>query len=188
MDATDEDKLLVVDGQQRLTVLKRFMLDKTLRLEGLEFLELKDKSFDELPRKMQRRIEETQVTVFLIEKGTPRGVKFNIFKRINTGGMQMSPQEIRHAMNEGPALDFLKSLAESPEFLKATNNSVRAERMADRECVLRFCAFATTDINKYSSKDLDPFLNEKMGEINRMSEAERTKLSKQFKRAMMTRN
>ena len=164
------------------------MLDKTLRLEGLEFLKLKDKSFDELPRKMQRRIEETQVTVFLIEKGTPSGVKFNIFKRINTGGMQMSPQEIRHAMNEGPALDFLKSLAESPEFLKATNNSVLAERMADRECVLRFCAFATTDINKYSSKDLDPFLNDKMGEINRMSEAERTKLSKQFKRAMVKRN
>ena len=186
MDATDEDKLLVVDGQQRLTALKRFMLDKTLRLDGLEFLKLKDKSFDDLPRKMQRRIEETQVTVFLIEKGTPSGVKFNIFKRINTGGMQMSPQEIRHAMNEGPALDFLKALAESPEFLKATNSSVLAERMADRECVLRFCAFATTDIDKYSSKDLDPFLNDKMGEINRMSQAERTRLSKRFKRAMLS--
>jgi hypothetical protein len=185
MDATDEDKLLVVDGQQRLTALKRFMLDKTLRLEGLEFLKLKDKSFDELPRKMQRRIEETQVTVFLIEKGTPSGVKFNIFKRINTGGMQMSPQEIRHAMNDGPALEFLRTLAESPDFLKATSGSVLAERMADRECVLRFCAFATTDIDKYSSKDLDPFLNDKMGEINRMSQVERTKLSKRFKRAML---
>jgi hypothetical protein len=184
MDATDEDKLLVVDGQQRLTALKRFILDKALRLQGLEFLKLIDRSFDELPRKMQRRIEETQVTVFLIEKGTPSGVKFNIFKRINTGGVQMSPQEIRHAMNEGPALEFLRTLAESPEFLEATNRSVRAERMADRECVHRFCAFATTNINDYSSKELDSFLNDKMAEINKMSQPERTKLAKRFKRAM----
>lgn len=186
MDATDEDRLLVVDGQQRLTAIKRFMVDKALRLEGLEFLKLSGKSFEELPRKMQRRIEETQVTVFLIEKGTPSGVKFNIFKRINTGGMQMSPQEIRHAMNEGPALDFLKVLSESPEFLKATNSSVMSERMADRECVLRFCAFATTDIDSYSSKDLDPFLNEKMRELNQMPQPERTKLAKRFKRAMVS--
>jgi hypothetical protein len=185
MDATDEDKLLVIDGQQRLTAIRRFMLDKNLRLEGLEFLALTGMSFDELPRKMQRRIEETQVTVFLIEKGTPSGVKFNIFKRINTGGMQMSPQEIRHAMNEGPVLDFLKDLADSPQFLKATNNSVMPDRMADRECVLRFCAFATTDIDKYSSKELDPFLNGKMAEINRMSLQERDNLSRRFKRAMM---
>jgi uncharacterized protein with ParB-like and HNH nuclease domain len=67
MDATNDEKWLVVDGLQRLTTLKRFMVDKTLRLHGLEFLKQFDgKSFDELPRNYQRRIAETQVTVYLI--------------------------------------------------------------------------------------------------------------------------
>jgi Protein of unknown function DUF262 len=186
MDGTDEEKFLVVDGQQRLTALKNFIVDKTLVLEGLEFLPYNRKKFGELPRNMQRRIEETQVSVFLIEKGTPSGVKFNIFKRINTGGMPMSSQEIRHAMNEGPALDFLKDLAESSEFLAATQNSVTPDRMADRECALRFCAFSAIDIEKYNFKDLDSFLNETMQNLNKMNEINRKKLAIRFKRSMST--
>src|SRR6266852_5027276 len=61
MDATNDEKWLVVDGLQRLTTLKRFMIDKQLRLSGLEFLKsLEGKSYDELPRHYQRRIAETQ--------------------------------------------------------------------------------------------------------------------------------
>src|SRR5262249_44885897 len=145
MDATDDDKWIVVDGLQRLTSLKRFVLDKNLRLCGLEFLsQLKGKAYDELPRNFQRRIAETQVTVYLIEKGTPSDVKFNIFKRINTGGLPLSAQEIRHALNQGKVTKLLAQLANSAEFKKATDNSIRDDRMADREFVLRFLAFTIT--------------------------------------------
>jgi Protein of unknown function DUF262 len=67
IDATDEDKWLVVDGLQRLSALKQFMSDKTLRLCGLEYLtNLEGKTYDEIERRYQRRIEETQVKLFRI--------------------------------------------------------------------------------------------------------------------------
>jgi Protein of unknown function DUF262 len=185
MDATDEDKWLVVDGLQRLTTLKRFVLDKTLVLQGLEFLtQLNGKGYDALPRNLQRRIAETQVTVYLIEKGSPDEVKFNIFKRINTEGLPLSTQEIRHALNQGKAAQLLAELANSQEFQRAVDNGIRDDRMADRECVLRFLAFTITPYTKYDA-DFDGFLNRTMARLNKLSDQELDNLSCQFKRAML---
>ncbi len=184
MDATNDEKWLVVDGLQRLTTLKRFMIDKTLRLHGLEFLkQFEGKTFDELPRNYQRRIAETQVTVYLIAKGTPDKVKFNIFKRINTGGLPLSSQEIRHALNQGKATLMLTRLADSAEFKQAVDYGIRDDRMADRECVLRYLAFTITSYTKYD-RDFDGFLNKAMTDINRNSAREQEDLERKFIRAM----
>jgi uncharacterized protein with ParB-like and HNH nuclease domain len=186
VDATDDDKWLVVDGLQRLTTLKRFVLDKTLKLTELEFLTaFNGKFFDELPRQYQRRIHETQVTVYVIEKGTPGEVKFNIFKRINTGGLPLSAQEIRHALNQGKATELLIRLANSKEFKRAINDSISDDRMADRECVLRFLAFTLTSYTQYKSKEFDSFLNDAMARMNKMSDQELVALEQQFLRAMV---
>jgi hypothetical protein len=177
IDASDDDKWVVVDGLQRLTTLKNFIVDKTLRLTDLEFLKaLTGKKYDELPRNFQRRIDETQVTLYLIEPGTPQEVKFNIFKRINTGGLPLSAQEIRHALNQGQVTRFLKELAESREFLKATTNSIRDDRMGDKEFVLRFLAFSIVPYTEYRSKDFDSFLNDRMADINRMDASQLQRL------------
>ena len=184
MDATNDEKWLVVDGLQRLTTLKRFMIEKTLRLSGLEFLKhLNGKSFEELPRNYQRRIAETQVTVYLIEKGTPDEVKFNIFKRINTGGLPLSAQEIRHALNQGAATRLLARLADSDVFKRAVDYGIRDDRMADRECVLRYLAFTIAHYTTFT-KDFDGFLNKAMADINKMSDQESEQLQKRFERAM----
>jgi hypothetical protein len=187
MDGGDESKWLVVDGLQRLSTLKAFVIDKTMKLTGLEFLgkDCDGRRFDQLPRNLQRRILETQVTVFLIQENTPPEVKFNIFKRINTGGLPLSSQEIRHALNQGKACTLLKDLAESAEFRTAINDGIRDERMGDRECVLRVLAFMRTSYRDYKANNVDAFLNQCMIDLNRLPDVEIQVLDKRFRRAMV---
>jgi Protein of unknown function DUF262 len=187
IDATDEDKWLVVDGLQRLSALKQFMSDKTLMLCGLEYLSnFEGKTYDEIERRYQRRIEETQVTVYLIEKGTPPEVKYNIFKRINTGGLPMTPQELRHALNPGKATKFLAKLATSNEFQKVTKLSkLRKMWMDDREFILGFLAFTLTYYKDYQSEKRNLFLSKALSKVNNMSEPELQKIENDFKKAMV---
>ncbi|MDJ0618853.1 MAG: DUF262 domain-containing protein [Calothrix sp. MO_192.B10] len=187
MDATNEDKWLVIDGLQRLSALKKFAIDKELRLSNLEFLtHLEGKNYDELPRNYQRRIDETVLTVYLIERGTPPEVKYNIFRRINTGGEPLSPQELRHALNPGQATKFLDKLAKSKEFIKVTRISQkRQQRMDDHEFVLGFIAFYLTSYKKYPIKQgRDYFLNEAMIKINHMNTEELDVIGSKFKFSM----
>ncbi len=187
MDGSDESRWLVVDGLQRLSTLSSFVIKKELRLTGLEFLnaECGGKKFDQLPRNLQRRILETQVTVFVIQENTPPEVKFNIFKRINTGGLPLSSQEIRHALNQGKACTLLQHLSESEEFLTATNHGIRDDRMGDRECVLRVLAFIRTPYDSYKSNNIDSFLNQCMIDLNQLGDEEIRELDKRFRRAMV---
>jgi hypothetical protein len=187
IDATDEDHWLVVDGLQRLTALKRFVITGELGLRGLEFLtHLDGATYNDLPLRLKRRILETQVFVYTIEEGTPPNVKFNIFRRINTGGLPLSAQEIRHALNQGKATEFLGRLASTEEFLTATAYGISDKRMADQECVLRFMAFTLTPYTNYKMGDLDRFLNEAMVEMNRIPDPPLAALERRFLQAMGT--
>jgi hypothetical protein len=173
----------VVDGLQRLTTINDFIKNR-IQLSNLEYLtQLNGKIFDELPRPMQRRIRETELVVHVIEPGTPEEVMFNIFRRINTGGMSLNGQEIRHALHKGTR-DYLKKLAESKEFIDATDHSVRPDRMADRECVLRFLAFTITPWQDYKGNDLDGFLSEAMTKIKQLPRDKLDCLEHIFVRAM----
>jgi hypothetical protein len=187
IDATDEEKWLVVDGLQRLFALNEFVIDKKLKLCGLEYLtNLEGKSYEELERRYQRRIEETQVTVYLIEKGTPPEVKYNIFKRINTGGEPLSPQELRHALNPGKATKILAKLAASREFRQVTNlGKSRKMRMDDREFILGFLAFTITSYKDYQSNTRDAFLTKALAQINKLADSDIQELEHRFNRAML---
>jgi len=190
VDASDEAdgaKWVIVDGLQRMTALSRFIVTKELRLCELEFLgrDLNGMTFDELPRAMQRRIEETQLVVYTLEPGTPPEVKFNVFKRINTGGLPLSLQEIRHALNQGPAVQLLEDLADSSEFARATAGSLKHDkRMNDRECVLRFMAFSSGGWLKYRTPNFDYFLSTALKHLNSLSDPDRAKLAERLKRAL----
>lgn len=183
-DGSDDNKWLVVDGLQRLSAIKNFVVDQTLRLTGLEFLEkLNGHTFAELPRTFQRQIEEAEIISYVINPGTPEDVKFNIFKRINTGGLVLEPQEIRHALNQGIPARFVAELAQLDEFKRATGYVISSKRMLDREFVTRFISFYINDPNDYKP-DLDTFMTKSMGQIKHLSETERDEIKRNFSEAM----
>ena len=174
----------VVDGLQRTSTINDYVTGQ-FPLNNLEYLTKFDGLvFEDLPRTMQRRIRETQLIVNVIEPGTPEEVMFNIFHRINTGGMTLNGQEIRHALNPGPVRGYLQELASTEEFLSATDWSIKTDRMADRECVLRFLAFYIQPWERYSANDLDGYLVVTMKKINAIDSRKRAEFLEDFKKAM----
>lgn len=164
----------VVDGLQRLCAIFHFMSPKLLnaatnarleplRLTGLQYLkELESSTFDMLDRKFQRRISELEITANVIRASTPYAVKFNVFARLNQGGMPLNAQEIRNAIFPGVWRTRLRKLAESSQFLLATDGKVRTERQQDVELVLRFVALhqLRAPFARPANQTLDEFLND----------------------------
>lgn len=192
-DASDDDHWLVVDGLQRLFSLKRFVVDceengdspdiTPLRLKGLEFLkEYNGKTFDELPHNMKRRLHEAHITAYLIKPGTPENVKYSIFYRINTGGLILNAQEIRHALNQkGYAVSYLKEISETPQFKDVVN--VSDKRMKDRELILRHMAFRLQSYNEYKPS-MKSFLNEAIMKLNSQPKEKLNRFKDDFVRSL----
>lgn len=175
----------VIDGLQRCSAFNHFIVKKDLALENLEFLTRFNRmKYDELPRELQRRIQQTPITTYIVEKGTPEEVKFNIFKRINTGGLVLTAQEIRHAMNQGIAADFVAELAAMPSFQQATCYIISQERMEDRDFITRFVSFYLQDYKTYQP-DLDSFLTKGMSQIKNITQEQRDKMKQDFEEAMI---
>ncbi len=148
--SADEDGLLqVVDGVQRLTTIHDFVRKGAFKLGQLEYLQdtVGGKSFRDLENTVwSRRILNTQLSAYVIDPQTPISVKFDIFRRINTGGSPLNAQEIRHSMSRNRSREFLRKLADEEGFHKATGGNFRNHvRMVDRELVLRFLAFSQLD-------------------------------------------
>lgn len=189
---SDEDGILtVVDGLQRLSTIRDFVLgedylnfkkdDGTRReefrgmgfkLKGLEFWsEYEGKQFYQLPPKLQNRILEAQVQVTVIHPTTPEVVRRNIFKRINTGGIQLNSQEIRNAIYAGPATNLLNELSNIDSFNKVMGNSVNRLRMQDKELILRFLSFLIRDYKEYTrTVTADMWLGDTMIILNAMQD------------------
>ncbi len=183
-DGSNDNKWLVIDGLQRLGTLKNFAIDKNLKLTGLEFLKkLEGKRFDDLERTLQRKIEESQVIAYITNPGTPPDVMYNIFKRINTGGLILEPQEIRHALNQGIPANFITQLANSEEFKNTTNNFIPTERMLDREFVTRFISFYINKPEEYIP-DLNSFMNRSLSKLKEYSKVELDVIENSFKVSM----
>jgi hypothetical protein len=136
----EDGTMQVVDGLQRLTTIYDFARGKDKpTLGAVNYLkEVEGLSFEQLGATFRRRMNNTQLVVHVIDPQTPSRVKFDIFRRINTGGSPLSSQEIRHCMSLTRSRSFLYRLAQSDSFEQATGGSLKNHiRMGDREAVLR---------------------------------------------------
>jgi hypothetical protein len=160
----------VVDGLQRLSTLHDYVRKTAdgFRLKGMEYLKSEEgKLFSDLPLQWQRRINNAQLTVNVIDPATPSGVMYDIFKRINTGGTPLNAQEIRHCMSRSRSRNILKTMTSMPEFDAATNGLGGHIRMNDREVALRFAAFWLYGVEGYQQRPaMDKFLERATGALD----------------------
>ena len=188
-DSDKDDNLVVIDGLQRLTAIKRFaVLTKSdpdkLKLTGLEYLqEFNGCFYEDLPPRIKRRINEQSIITYLIRSGTPEKVRTSIFTRINTGGLTLTPAEIKNSVYRGRAAGLLRKLAATDVFKKATRNKIDSSRMLDCEFVNRFLAFYILGIKNYRG-NLEDYLNDVLIYIQKASDGELEECEEGFARAM----
>nr|MEC4585177.1 DUF262 domain-containing protein [Candidatus Parabeggiatoa sp.] len=188
-DITCKNNWQVVDGLQRLSALKKFVIDQGLKLQKLDFLkEIEGKTFNELSsddvyKHRIRAMKRTQVVLYLIRPSTPKPVKYRLYERINTGGLKLNPQEIRHALNQGIAATYVAELSKLPEFQRVVE--VSNARMLDREFVLRYLAFRETPFSDYKPP-LTKFIDNALEKIATLSDERREQLKQEFVKALET--
>jgi len=192
-DASKEDEWIVIDGLQRLTAFQNYLVGnkqkdgtrKKSSFKGMQYLtDFNGKTFDDLPRQYIRRIKETSIVAYTVVQGTPDEVVFNIFQRINTGGIQLNDQEIRQALYSGKGTGLIKELAERKEFKEATQFAVKSERMLDREYALRYLSFTELDYRKEYKGNIDNFLIKGLKKANNFQEQDVVRVTEGFVRVM----
>lgn len=177
-------RYILVDGLQRTTTISDFY-DNKFQLKGLRALpKYNDVYFKQLEENIQTRIEDKKILIYVIKPSMPLYIVYDIFNRINTGGIQLTRQEIRNCIFLGNSTKLLKELSEENYFKKAIDWGISEKRMKDREAILRYLSFKLYDYRTEYGNDMDDFLSSGMKRINRMIESEILELKKDFKRVM----
>lgn len=175
-----DGRTVVVDGLQRLSTFKRF-LNNELKLKLPTQAELHDKYFKELAPKLQNRIEDCNLVLYIIDDKVPERARLDIFERVN-GGVPLTRQQMRNCLYMGPATTFLREEANTELFQMATGGSLRTGTMRDREFVNRFCAFHILGTEEYN--EIDDYLARALKKMNGMSAGELAQLSSEFRNGL----
>ena len=108
---------VVLDGRQRLTAIKKF-LNNTLRLEGLSVWDdLNGLVFDDLVKRgLDKHLTRRFISAIAILKESSPVVKYDVFDRLNTGGVRANEMEVRNAIFQGPFTLQLHELSRNAAF------------------------------------------------------------------------
>ena len=174
-------RMIVVDGLQRLSTFQRFVKNE-LRLRLPDRSELDGRRFSDLPSKIQNRVEDCNLILYVIDSKAPERARLDIFERVNSGE-PLTRQQMRNCLFMGRATRFLKNETQTDIFLGATGYSLNKKTMRDREFVNRFCAFQLLDLNEYRG-DMDEFLAKCLTEMNQSSKSDLCRLADEFHRGL----
>ncbi len=149
LSQNDNFELDVVDGQQRLESIRRFV-DNQFALSSLSIAtELNGKRFHQLPSRVQRKIKTHTIRCIVITSSSHPDVKFDIFERLNTNTMSLNSQELRNCLYRGKLNDLLRKIASRKNWLRVLKRKVPDKRMRGEELILRFFAFQELGLESY---------------------------------------
>ena len=180
--------LLVVDGHQRLKSIEfyfsgQFEYKRVFRLRGVRSA-WEGKTFSDLMESERRYLKNSVLRATIFEQTDPKDntSMFEIFNRLNTGGMALSSQEIRNCLYRGEIRDFLVELNEYEKWRNLLGTTQPDKRMRDVELILRY--FALKDRWKTYRKSMRDFLSFYMAENRNIDQKRRSEYSEIFRRAI----
>ena len=179
---SETQKLLVIDGQQRLKSLQFFyeglFKGREFKLKNVHSM-YDGKSYKELTESEKLKLDDSIIHATIIKQDEPSHDStsiYHVFERLNTGGTMLQPQEIRASIYHGPLNDLLSELGDSTDwnFLYGKPHL----KLKDQELILRFIALYY-DLDNYK-KPLKEFLNKYMAKNRYLKHQSKEEISDLF--------
>lgn len=183
LSENDENELDVIDGQQRIYSLYRFV-ENQFSLRDLEALpEFNGRRFFEIPSREQRRIRTHTLRCIVVTNESHPEIKFDVFERLNTSTMPLNAQELRNCVSRGALNNLLAELSFGEDWLAIRGRKAPDKRLADEEIILRYFSFQLQGIENYRTP-LKNWLNDTARMGRRYSDTEVTDLRNKWKNAL----
>lgn len=170
------NKLAVIDGQQRILSSIRFFKnefdEKIFRLKNV-LPRWEGKTYSELDDSDRFQLNDTVLRAIVVQQLDPddHSSIYHIFERLNTGGINLNPMEIRKCVYFGQLFSLLEKLNEDENWREIIVKPKVDKRLRDVELVLR--VLALSDSWKEYDKPMKGFLNTYMAKIKKMEASER---------------
>lgn len=185
LSQNDDFELDVIDGQQRLQSIFRFM-NNEFSLSSLVIAnELNGSRFHKLSTRLQRQIKTHTLRCVIVTNKSHPDVKFDIFERLNSNTSTLNAQELRNCLYRGPFNDLLRDLAVQPIWLKILGRKNPDKRMRGEETILRYFAFQRCGLSTYRTP-LKNWLNDAAREFQNANEATIGDLREQWDNMLST--
>jgi len=188
LNEDDFGKYSVIDGKQRLSAIHDFLTGKLILRGLLVFKDLNDLNFFDLPIEFQNSLKiRATIRAIIILRQSDKDIKYEVFQRLNTGGVKLNAQEIRNSAFPGLLNDKVLDLSEDKLFhkilgIKSKTKSRIYQEMKDAELVLRF--FALKDSYKDYSGGLKNILDSYLDNNKNLKEDKVAELERDFKETL----
>lgn len=184
--AEEEDgNYAVVDGQQRLTTIIKFM-NNELKLTGLETLEEYNKNkYENLDAIKRSKFNNVSLPFVIVLMDSDESIKFDIFSRINQGSIKLNNQELYRVIYRGELISMIDEVVKVSKLNEIVGERpVFFKRYGGHEIIIRFLAMRELAEQDYSfesenyggrlNKLIIEFLKRKKSDVEYTNSAKQT--------------